>query len=241
MRLRSPQTILVTGASQGIGRELVLQLADQGHTVIAWARTKSLLENLRSDRIVTKVVDLANTDAIAQHVSELLNTHPSLSGVIHNAAIQIEPYLIDTNPIQIQTEIAINLTAPIVLTHALLPHLLKQDNAFICNITSVLALAAKRQSAVYCASKAGLHIFSDSLRAQLQGTGIQLTEVMPPTVETRMTAHRDVPKMSAVSAAAQTIKAIKNRQSTVLLGKGKLMGVALYLIPWLAKKVMLRF
>jgi uncharacterized oxidoreductase len=241
MPLRSPQTILVTGASQGIGRELALQLAAQGHTVIAWARTKSTLENLHSDRIVTKVVDLTDTDALAQHVLELLNTHPSLSGVIHNAAIQNEHYLVDTTALQIQAEIAINLTAPIVLTQAVLAHLMKQNNAFICNITSVLALVAKRQSAVYCASKAGLHIFSDSLRAQLVGTGIQLTEVMPPTVDTRMTAHRNVPKMSAKTVAAQTINSITLGKSSILLGKGKLMGIALYLTPWLAKKVMLHF
>jgi uncharacterized oxidoreductase len=241
MPLRSPQTILVTGASQGIGRELALQLAAQGHTVIAWARTQTLLESLQNDRIKTYVVDLSDTDALALHVSELLNTYPSLSGVIHNAAIQNEPYLIDSTREKIRAEIAINLTAPIVLTQALLPHLMNQNNAFICNITSVLALAAKRHSAVYCASKAGLHIFSNSLRAQLVGTGIQLTEVMPPTVETRMTAHRNVPKMSADSVANQTIKAIKNHRSTVILGKGRLIGVALYLVPWLIKKIMLRF
>jgi uncharacterized oxidoreductase len=241
MPLQTPQTILVTGASQGIGRELALQLAAQGHTVVAWARNRDLLIPIASERIHVAVVDLADTAALAGHVAALLAAHPALSGVVHNAATQVEKYLVDTTPLQVQKEIAINLTAPIVLTQLLLPHLSQQANAFVCNISSALALAAKRNSAVYCATKAGLHIFSDSLRAQLAGKGVQITEIMPPTVETCMTAHRNVPKMSATAVARLTIVAIQARKRSVLLGKGKLLGVLLYLIPPLAKRIMLKF
>ncbi len=241
MPLRSPQTILVTGASSGIGRELALQLAARGHTVVAWARTLDLLEHIRSDRIDIAVVDLSNIDSLPGHVSNLIKTHPNLSGVIHNAAIQVEPYVLNTSMEQVQAEVATNLIAPIVLTQTLLPHLLKQNQAFICTITSVLALAPKRHSAVYCATKAGLHSFSDSLRAQLIGTGIDVTEVMPPTVETRMTAHRNVPKMKTTIVATQIITAISEHQPTVLLGSGKIMGVALRLFPRLTKWLILKF
>jgi uncharacterized oxidoreductase len=241
MPLQTPQTILVTGASQGIGREIALQLAAQGHTVVAWARNRDLLMPIAIDRIHVAVVDLADTAALAGHVAALLAAHPALSGVVHNAAIQVERYLADTTAAQVQTEIAINLTAPIVLTQLLLPQLKSVPNAFVCNISSALALAAKRNSAVYCATKAGLHIFSDSLRAQLVGTGVQVTEVLPPTVETRMTAHRDVPKMQAADVARLTIAAIRRGKRSVLLGKGKLLGVLLYAVPPLAKKIMLKF
>jgi uncharacterized oxidoreductase len=241
MPLQTPQTILVTGASQGIGRELALQLAEQGHTVVAWARSKDLLAEIASERIHVYVVDLADTRTLAGHVKTLLAMHPALSGVIHNAAIQVEKYLADTTPLQVQEEIAINLTAPIVLTQLFLPHLTQQTNAFVCNISSALALAAKRNSAVYCATKAGLHIFSDSLRAQLAGSGVQVTEILPPTVETRMTAHRKVPKMSASAVARLTIVSIQERKRSELLGKGKLLGVLLHLVPPLAKRIMLKF
>ncbi len=209
--------------------------------MIAWARNEALLAQISSDRITTQVVDLADTPALEGHLKALLEAYPTLSGVIHNAAIQVEKYLADTTPTQVQQEIAINLTAPIVLTQLLLPHLAQQSNAFVCNISSVLALAAKRNSAVYCATKAGLHVFSDSLRAQTANTSIQLTEVMPPTVETRMTAHRNVPKMQASDVAKHTIEAIACGKRCVLLGKGKLLGVLLYLVPPLAKKIMLKF
>ncbi len=241
MPLQHAQTILITGASQGIGRELALQLAAQGHTVIAWARNAELLASLASERIAVQVVDLENTDGLAQPLAALLAAYPALSGVIHNAAIQIERDLVLTTPTHVKQEIAINLTAPIVLTQLLLPHLIKQPNAFVCNISSALALAAKRSSAVYCASKAGLHIFSDSLRAQLAGTGVQVTEIMPPTVETHMTAHRTVPKMQPTDVARLTIAAIAKGKRSVLLGKGKWLGVLLYLVPPLAKKIMLTF
>jgi uncharacterized oxidoreductase len=241
MPLQTPQTILVTGASQGIGRELALQLAAQGHTVIAWARSSEPLATLASEHILTAVVDLADTAKLAQHVKAMLAAHPQLSGVIHNAAIQVEHKLLDTTPEQVQAEIAINLTAPIVLTQLLLPHLMAQNHAFICNISSVLALAAKRKSAVYCATKAALHGFSDSLRAQLAGTGVQVTEIMPPTVKTRMTEGRNVPKMPASEAARHTIVSIVRKKRSVLLGKGKLLGALLILAPPLAKKIMLQF
>jgi uncharacterized oxidoreductase len=241
MPLQTPQTILLTGASQGIGRELALQLAAQGHTVIAWARSADLLGLIASDRIHVQVVDLLDTAALPARVKALLVAYPLLSGLINNAAIQVERDLIDTTAAQVQQELAINLTAPIVLSQLLVPQLKKQPDAFICNISSALALAAKRSSAVYCASKAGLHIFSDSVRAQLAGTGVQLTEVLPPTVETRMTAHRSVPKMAASDVARLTIAAIVGRKRSVLLGKGKLLGVLLYLAPPLAKKIMLKF
>jgi uncharacterized oxidoreductase len=241
MPLQTPQTILVTGANQGIGRELALQLAAQGHTLIAWARNAELLASIASEHIHVAVVDLADTAALPSQVAAMLATYPDLSGVIHNAAIQIERVLSDTNAEQVQQEIAINLTAPIVLTQLLLPHLKRQKHAFICNISSVLALAAKRNSAVYCATKAGLHVFSDSLRAQLAGSGVQVTEVMPPTVETRMTAGRDVPKMQAAEVARLTIAAVRAGKRSVLLGKGKWLGVLLVLMPPLAKKIMLQF
>ncbi len=245
--LQRPQTVLVTGASQGIGRDIALQLAAQGHTVIAWARQADLLASLanQNQRIITQVVDLENTTALPHTVAALLTQHPSLSGVIHNAAIQIEPYLKDTTPAQVAQEIAINLTAPIVLTQLLLPHFSLQatNNAtpFICTISSVLALAAKRHSAVYCATKAGLHVFSNSLRAQLAGSHVSVTEILPPTVATQMTAHRTVPKMRAADVAQLTIKAITQRKRTVLLGKAKWLQVLLWLMPPVAKSIMLRF
>lgn len=209
--------------------------------MIAWARNQSLLDSLHSYGINTQVVDLAHTQSLAEHVKQLLTQHPSLSGVIHNAAIQDECELIDSTAERIESEVAINLTAPMMLTQLLLPHLQKQPHAFVCNITSVLALAAKQKSAVYCATKAGLHLFSDSLRAQLQHTSVRVIEVMPPTVDTAMTAHRNVPKMPTKQVAQQTISAIRRGKSTTLLGKGKLFGVLMYVLPPLAKKIMLKF
>ena len=249
--LKQPTTILITGASQGIGYALALQLAAQGHTVLAWARDAQRLAALAAQvtsasgqaNIHTTVVDLADTGALSAHVAALLAQHPALSGVIHNAAIQIEHALgsPDYEPALVQQEIAINLTAPIVLTQLLLPHLQRQPCAFVCNISSVLALASKRSSAVYCATKAGLHGFSDSLRAQLAGTAVKVFEIMPPTVDTQMTAHRSVPKMSAATVAALTVRAIRRERALTLLGTAKLLGVLLWLAPPVAKRMMLRF
>ena len=246
--LSTPKTILVTGASQGIGYALAVQLAQAGHTVIAWARDETKLVALKHAQpsVFITVVDLADTGSLAARVGELLAAHPALSGVIHNAAIQIEtPVASPAYPINgVAQEIAINLTAPIVLSQLLLQHFLAQDSvlnsAFICNISSVLALAPKRSSAVYCASKAGLHGFSQSLRAQLAGTAVKVIEIMPPTVATQMTAHRSVPKMQPEQVARQTIAAIQAGKPLTLLGLAKVLGVLRYIAPPIAKKIMLK-
>jgi short-subunit dehydrogenase len=79
------------------------------------------------------------------------------------------------------------------------------------------------------------------LAMQLAGKGVQITDVLPHTVETRMTAHRNVPKMQASEVAKLTIDAIADGKRSVLLGTGKLLGVLLYLVPHLAKRIMLKF
>lgn len=83
-----------------------------------------------------------------------------------------------------------NFLAPALLCRAYLPSLLRRESAAIVSVSSGLALVPKQGAAIYCASKAALHSFSETLRWQLEGTSVKVFEVLPPVVDTPMTAGR---------------------------------------------------
>ncbi len=154
-----PSTLIVTGASSGIGSELARQLAERGNTVIAVGRDERRLAELArlSPLIKATPFDLARTEAIDGFAASLLARHATIDGLINNAAIQHQTRIDDAGYAgdHIAQEIAINLTAPIMLTRALLPHLQARSRATIVNVGSALSFVPKRTSVVYSATKAG--------------------------------------------------------------------------------------
>ena len=204
-----PHTLIVTGASSGIGRALALQLARDGHMVLAVGRDAVRLAALKQEYAGIEAVpfDLVRTAEISVFVSELVNRFPGIDGVINNAAIQFDRRIDDAGytDTEIENEIATNLLAPIVLARSLLPHLQARSHAVICNVTTGLAFVPKRTAAVYSASKAGLHLFSEGLRVQLCGSRVRVVETVMPIVDTPMTAGRGLGKISA-DTAAQAIR-----------------------------------
>ncbi len=96
----------------------------------------------------------------------------------------------------IKHELEINLLGPILLTSQFLPNLVGKDEASVINVSSGLALVPKQSAPIYCAGKAGLHIFSKALRWQLESLNIKVFEIMPSLVDTPMTGGRGNGKIS---------------------------------------------
>lgn len=240
---RAP-TILLTGASSGVGHALARQLARRGHKVIALGRDAARLEALsrQEPAIVPLVFDLAQTGDIDALAHTLLTEHPDIGILINNAGIQHDRRLDDAtyNAADIAEEIAINLTAPITLTRALLSHLQQRSHAKIVNVTSSLALVPKRTAATYSATKAGLRLFSDALRVQCDKTSVRVLEVILPLVDTPMTAGRGTGKMSAEHAAATIADAIHGDQSQLYIGKARALSSLMRFAPSLAARVIQR-
>lgn len=226
-----PRT-LVTGATSGIGYELALQLAQAGVPVLALGRSRERLQALqrRCPQIDTVVCDLADVAALPALAQQWAERFPDLAVVIHNAGVQDNLRMDDAGygAQQIRTEVDINLVAPMVLTQALLAHLQTRPGATVVNITSGLAFAPKRTSAVYSATKAGLHLFSQALRLQLRGTAIQVVEAVMPLVDTPMTQGRGKGKLSAEQAARQVMNGLLRHQDTIWVGKARA-------LPWLLR------
>ncbi len=218
-------TVLITGASSGLGHALSLQWARSGARVIAVGRDTRRLQALAALRpgITPVVADLRDPAAIATLVQQALASHADLACLVNNAGIQHARRLDDPayGAQALQDEVATNLLAPMLLAQALLPHLLRQPAAWIVNIGSVLGLAPKPTAAAYSATKAGLRLFGDGLRLQLQASRVAVVDVALPLVDTPMTAGRGSGKLSAQDAAAALVRGLQRGGPVVVIGKAR--------------------
>lgn len=142
------------------------------------------------------------------------------------------------DPADLAPEIAVNLTAPCLLTALLLPALLRRESAFIMNVNSGLGLVPKTESAVYCGTKGGLNIFTLALRNQLSGTPVRVQQVFLPLVETPMTAGREGGKLDARDVARRIIRSIRRGTPDTDIGKVRRLRRINRLSPSLARHIM---
>ena len=188
-------TILVTGGGSGIGRALAESLHSRGNRVIVAGRRLALLQDVVRGKPGMDAVelDIENAEAIRKFADTLIARHPQLNVVIHNAGIMRPEDLRAGTATAADAEatIATNLLGPIRLTTALLPHLLRQRSATVVTVTSGLAFVPLASFPTYCATKAALHSWTESLRYQMQGTAVEVVELPPPYVQTELTgAHQ---------------------------------------------------
>ncbi len=244
--LNTPRTILLTGGTSGIGLALLKQLHSQGHKLLVVARNQNRLLHLQTEyeRVTTYKCDLASRLQIESLATDVSEKHTDLSIIINNAGIQYTPTLLDENFNfdSIEHETTVNFLSPVWLSALLLPTLLQNNmSSSIVNISSGLIFAPKTNSAIYCATKAAIHSFSQSLRNQLAQTNILSQEVILPLVDTAMTKGRGSNKLSADEAARQILRGIKKEAPEIYVGKAKLLPGLMRLSPSLVKKIMRKF
>jgi len=182
-------TILVTGATSGIGLAFAEAFLREGNRVIACGRRKERLALLqeRFPEVTAKVCDVQDEDQRVALAEWAVRHHPELNVLVNNAGIQLISDL--TRPAavsRIHSELETNVVAPVHLASLFAPHLATKPQAAIVNITSGLAFAPLARVAMYCATKAAMHSLTLSLRYQLRDTGIQVFEIAPPAVDTEL-------------------------------------------------------
>jgi uncharacterized oxidoreductase len=184
-------TILVTGGGSGIGLALAEEFSKLGNKVIIAARSARRLEVAAQKGFERLTVDMSSTESIRALAATALERFPTLNVVIHNAGIMKNENLLTTNTAEIALEtIATNLSGPMLLTTALLPHLLKQPDATIMTVSSGLAFVPLAMTPTYSATKAAIHAYTQSLRYQLRDTHIGVIELVPPYVQTELMGDR---------------------------------------------------
>jgi NAD(P)-dependent dehydrogenase (short-subunit alcohol dehydrogenase family) len=198
--------VLITGAGGGIGQAATKAFLDAGAAkVYAATRVKGAEVGLADDRVVPvhlDVTDHATIDAAASQckdVTVLVNN----AGVNHNA-----PVIGGTDTDAARHEIEVNYLGNLAVSRAFAPILGANGGGAMVNVLSILSRINHPGMATYCASKAALHSATQALRAQLRGQGTLICAFMPGAVDTRLTAHLPIPKMSTAETAAAMIDAL---------------------------------
>ncbi|NIM48680.1 MAG: SDR family NAD(P)-dependent oxidoreductase [Gemmatimonadales bacterium] len=227
MRL-SGNTVLITGGATGIGLAVARALVREGNEVIICGRRRDRLQAAKAQvpGLRTRVCDVSNAASRRALVKWVTSSFGTLNVLVNNAGVQ---HVVDfrEGPRDLDDadeEVATNLRAPIHLTALLVPHLLKQKESAIVNISSGLAYAPLAMIPVYCATKAALHSLSLSLRHQLKDTPIKVFEIAPPRVDTDLgwSRHakgaRPSTGIGTETVAAAVLKALENDDYEVAVG-----------------------
>ncbi|WP_078325746.1 SDR family oxidoreductase [Mycobacteroides salmoniphilum] len=181
-------TVFIPGATSGIGLELALALQAKGNTVIVGGRRTELLERIRAEHpgISTVQIDIADPESIRTAAQRILTDHPNVNVLIAMAGImRVEDWHHPESFLQSAEEIiTTNVLGPIRLIANFIEHLQAQPEATIITVSSGLAFAPLKVTPSYNASKAAIHMLSESIRLQLADTRVAVKELQPPAVRT---------------------------------------------------------
>jgi short-subunit dehydrogenase len=241
--------VLVTGASQGIGRALVLEAAQRGMRVLAAARSETLLEELadqvhKSNGVVgTVVADVTRPEDRQEMVDAAVRHFGGLDILINNAGIGATGHFMDSDPDILRKIFETNFFGTTETTRVFLPLLKQGVTPAIVNISSVVGKRAWPARSYYSSSKFAVAGFSESIRAELAKDGIDVIVVSPGLTQTNFSKNMLEQKaklqldhlrgMSSEDVAQAVLRAIERGSADVTLTfKGRLLVLVNRLIPW---------
>ncbi|MEP7454349.1 SDR family NAD(P)-dependent oxidoreductase [Phyllobacterium sp. SB3] len=199
-------TILITGGTSGIGRALAEAFHDRGNRVIITGRRLSLLDEITTQRpgLVGMPLDLDDPNSLAQLASDVRTRFPDLNMLFANAGISKAEDMTSESwdASAARTVIDTNIVGVLRTTAAFLPLLKTRPNATIMATSSNLAFIPRADFPTYCASKAFLHSWLQSLRHQLRNIPVEVLELSPPYVQTELTGAHQASDPRAVPVSA---------------------------------------
>ena len=181
------RTILITGGSAGIGLAFALKFLELGNEVIVTGRRQAALDEVKAKHpnLHTIQSDVANPAQIAALAARVKASFPRLDVLMNNAGIMVHRNL--TAPAadltELTAEMNINVAGTIGMTSAFID-ILTANKGTLINVSSALAFVPLPSAPIYSASKAAIHSYTQSLRFQLEKTGVEVIELMPPAVKT---------------------------------------------------------
>lgn len=206
------RTVLITGASAGIGRELAQVFAREGYDLVLVARSKDKLSTLASSlshrygvEAVPLACDLGRPEAAAALFAETEQQNLRIDVLVNNAGILCEGDFASGSAARYLELLHVNVLGPVALTHLFLPPMLQRGHGKIMNVASIAAFQPLPRWALYSASKAFLLHFSEALSEELRGSGVTATALCPGFTETDMLNERQAgwPPPFAVSRAEE--------------------------------------
>jgi short-subunit dehydrogenase len=234
MKWENPGTALITGASSGIGAEFTRELAKQGFNLILVARRKQRLESLGQElnnkygiKAELLVADLSKMSDIEKVASKISNT-ANLDVLINNAGYGIFKPFEDRKNIQNAEMITVHYTAPVMFCHAVVKGMKTRKRGVIINVASGLAIV--RTDIMYSSSKAAIVVFTEILKAEMKGTGIEIQALCPGYTYTEFhdtetmegynrEDYSEMYWMNANEVVSSSLRAIKSRNTIFLPGE----------------------
>ena len=191
----SNHTILITGASSGIGEAFARALAARGASLVLVARRRDRLDALAAELAtahgvsVTAITqDLGSPSAGAELSAAVAAAGLQVTGVINNAGFGTFGDFIEEDPDRLAQEIAVDISAPVQISAAFLPAMVKAGEGFLINVASMAAYTPTPRMAVYGAAKAFVLSFTESLWAETRGTGVTVFALSPGATSTEFNA-----------------------------------------------------
>jgi short-subunit dehydrogenase involved in D-alanine esterification of teichoic acids len=186
----SGNTIFIPGSTSGIGLALALALQASGNTVIVGGRRADLLDKVAAEHpgIDTVVIDTTSPASIQTAASKVLDRHPDLNVLVTMAGImQVEDWRKpEAFLASAEAVVTTNVLGPVRLIAAFIEHLQTRPDATIVTVSSGLAFTPLAATPSYNASKAAIHMLSESIRLQLADTAVKVVELEPPSVRTAL-------------------------------------------------------
>ncbi len=189
------RTVFIAGGTSGIGLELARRFAAAGSAVIVGGRRAGLLGKLAAEGFATVPIDVTDAASTGRARDTILLSHPGLDTIVTMSGIGIPEDLRDPAHFSAAQEtIDTNLLGTIRVIDAFTPHLIERGAGAIITVSSGIGFLPFPVMPSYAASKAGVHAYSEALRAQLDGTGVEVSELVPPAVATRPDAKQRNPR-----------------------------------------------
>lgn len=241
----STQVVFITGASSGIGRAVALQLGKRGAALGLLARRAEMLEELVAEvermggRAVALAADVTDAAAVERAAGNLREQFGRIDMLIANAGIAQSTDAKDLKPDEVARLININVLGAVNSVTAVVPQMVERGSGHLVAISSLAAYRGLPKSAAYCASKAALSAFFESLRIDLRAAGIGVTIIHPGFIKTPLTAGRQAKMpylMELEDAASKIVRAIEARKKSYafpwqlasIVRAGMLFPIALY-------------
>ena len=231
------RTILITGGSAGIGLAFALKFLELGNEVIVTGRRQGVLDAVKAEhpKLHTIRSDVGDPEQIALLAARLKRDFPRLDVLMNNAGIGDSRNLRSTvaDLAGLTKEMDVNVGGVIRMTSALIDTVTANQGTVI-NVSSALAFAPAPAMPIYSATKAAVHSYTQSLRFQLEDSGVEVIELMPPAVRTEMTSEFDEAGISTISTGElvkQTFAALAAGKSEIRPGQANQLAFLRRLAP----------
>lgn len=231
------KTVLITGASRGLGRIIAHELAKERATIVGVARSQAGLDRVCNEieamggKAIDIAFDLSQVEQLSTLIAKVEQLVGSVDILINNAGTEIYRAFPDYSLAELQSVLSINLLTAMELTRLVLPGMLDRRNGHIVNIASLASKKGHPYDSIYSASKAGLLMWANALRQELANTGVEIASICPGYIsDCGLLADTGVPAPSLAGrsksqdVAQAVIRAIAQNRAEIIVNGGLIMG-----------------